>query len=162
MRARAHLLRKALGGADPDEARAAAARFARHPRFRDRPATPGGVRLKHALDVVAREAGHASWAALKQHADTHRESDRFYPAPTGALNHWFRTWEEARAHLDRAGGYLLPYRHQFFVCGPLHIVSLGLFTDDPDWERIGFDAARPADPEAWERLRAQLPDRPLA
>ena len=161
LRIRAHVLLKDLRSGDPTRASDAATRLARHPRFRDRTLAPSRVRLKTALDVVARESGKPSWADLKRDHEARAETDRFYPRASGSLNHWFRTWEEARAQLEREGGYLLPYRHQFFVCGPAHVASLGLDPDDADWRRIEFDAARPADAEAWERLRAQLGDRPL-
>lgn len=74
-------------------------------------------------------------------------------APMGAcLNRWFLTYEEARESLEAEGGYLLPYRQQFFVTGPEAVRELGLDPQDPDWERIGRDWVRPADQEAWRRL----------
>jgi len=69
------------------------------------------------------------------------------------LNRWFRTYEEARRSLDRDGGFLLPYQKHFFVCEADVIQALGLEPDDPDWERIGRDAAQPRDSEAYQRLR---------
>jgi len=32
---------------------------------------------------------------------------------------------------------------------------MGLDPSDPDWERIGRDGARPADEQAYQRLRAK-------
>ena len=69
------------------------------------------------------------------------------------LNRWFANYEDARASLERDRGYLLPYRRQFFVCEADVISALGLEPDDPDWERINRDAARPTDLPAYERLR---------
>ena len=69
------------------------------------------------------------------------------------LNRWFTTYEEARASLNAEGGYLLPYRGQFFVTTPEGIRELGLDPDDADWARIGWDWVRPLDAMAWERLR---------
>lgn len=69
------------------------------------------------------------------------------------LNRWYATYEAAREALDADGGFLLPYRQQFFVSSPDAVRELGLDPDDPDWERIGWDWVRPADPEARERLR---------
>lgn len=69
------------------------------------------------------------------------------------LNHWCSTYEEARALREAEGGYLLPYRSQFFVTVAEAIVELGLDPQDPDWERIGWDWVRPLDSEAWEFLR---------
>ena len=69
------------------------------------------------------------------------------------LNRWFPSYEEARAALDEQGGYLLPFKHHFFVCEAEGIRILGLDPDDPDWELIGRDWVRPRDQEAWERLK---------
>ena len=69
------------------------------------------------------------------------------------LSHWFPRYEEAREFLDAEGGYLFPYEHQYFVTTAEAVRALGLDPADPDWERIGFDWVRPADAEAFERLR---------
>lgn len=68
------------------------------------------------------------------------------------LNRWFSSYEEARESLKREGGFLLPYRHQFFVCEAEAIRAMGLEPDDPDWERIGWDCAQPVDKQAYQRL----------
>ena len=68
------------------------------------------------------------------------------------LNRWFASYEDARESLRSEGGYLLPYRHQFFVCQAEAIRAMGLEPDDPDWERIKWDGARPVDTEAYQRL----------
>ncbi len=68
------------------------------------------------------------------------------------LNRWFTCYEDARAARETDGGFLFPYQDQFFVAEPAAIRVLGLDPADPDWERIGFDWARPRDPEAFERL----------
>lgn len=69
------------------------------------------------------------------------------------LNRWFANYEEARASREGEGGYLLPYRRQFFVCEAEAIRALGLDPGDADWQRVGWDCARPADAQAYERLR---------
>ncbi len=69
------------------------------------------------------------------------------------LNRWFTSYEEARRVLDSEGGYLLPYKRQFFVCEAPAIKAMGLDPEDPDWERVGRDGARPADEQAYQRLR---------
>ena len=71
----------------------------------------------------------------------------------GFLNQWFTRYEDARALRESQGGYLLPYKNQFFVTVAEAIVELGLDPNDPDWERIGWDWVRPTDSEAWELLR---------
>ena len=77
-----------------------------------------------------------------------------YVEPMGAfLNQWFTSYEEARAVREAEGGYLLPYKHQFFVTVAAAIVELGLDPLDPDWQRTGWDWVRPLDWKAWELLR---------
>jgi hypothetical protein len=71
------------------------------------------------------------------------------------LNRWYANYDEARAGLEKHGRFLLPYRHHFFVCQADVIQALGLDPQDPDWEKIGYDLARPADADAFERLRQQ-------
>jgi hypothetical protein len=67
------------------------------------------------------------------------------------LNRWFSNYDEAREARDGGGGFLLPYRRHFFVCE----ADVGLEPEDADWERVGWDCARPADEAAYRRLREQ-------
>ena len=69
------------------------------------------------------------------------------------LNQWFTTYEDARTVREAEGGYLLPFKNQFFVTVAAGIVELGLDPNDPDWEHIGWDWVRPLDSGAWELLR---------
>jgi hypothetical protein len=79
----------------------------------------------------------------------------YVPRMCVILNRWFTTYESARASRDAEGGYLLPYRNQFFVTLAEGVRELGLDPDDPDWARIGWDWVRPADAPAWARLAAK-------
>lgn len=83
---------------------------------------------------------------------TDYEPIMYVPRMDAFLNRWFTSYAEARAALDAQGGYLLPYRDQFFVSTADAIRELGLDPDDPDWGAIGRDWVRPADPEAKARL----------
>ena len=58
--------------------------------------------------------------------------------------------------LETQGGFLFPYRNQFFICEWGFVVALGLDPADPDWERIGRDWVRPRDEVARDRLEAKL------
>lgn len=69
------------------------------------------------------------------------------------LNRWFSNYEDARKSLEDDGGFLLPYKRHFFVCEADVIRAMGLDSDDPDWERVGRDCAKPADMEAFNRLQ---------
>jgi hypothetical protein len=72
---------------------------------------------------------------------------------SAVLSRWFTSYAEARDARKADGGYLLPYRHQFFVTTGEAILELGLDPADADWERIGFDWVHPQDPVAWQRLK---------
>ncbi|NKB89342.1 MAG: hypothetical protein GKS06_14075 [Acidobacteria bacterium] len=144
-----------------DHARPAARRF-RHlqtlRRFSTDELTAGDVevRLKHALTVIATEAGFPSWPQLKSFCELDVLPATTPPMHVGRmeslLNTWFADHSEARASREASGGYLLPYRKQYFVCGPEGVQLLGLDPQDPDWARIGFDFAQPEDSDAWARL----------
>ena len=77
----------------------------------------------------------------------------YVPSMDVFLHRWFTTYDAARAAHQSEGGYLLPFRHQFFLATGTSIRELGLDPDDPDLERIGRDWVRPLDHAAWERLR---------
>ncbi len=69
------------------------------------------------------------------------------------VNRWFVKYEQARATLEKEGGYLFPYKSQFFITEREAIRELNLDPDDPDWELIGWDWVKPLDTVAWERLK---------
>ncbi len=165
-RAEARRLLSHLRGADPRRVEAAARRFLRLSPFAAAGldgllAGRSRVRLKHALAVVAEEQGFASWLALKRALEARprglsRELPGFHtPRHDSLLNRWFVDHAEARASLESAGGYLLPFGEQFFVTESEGILAIGLDPDDPDWEAIGHDLARPRDAEACARLCAR-------
>jgi hypothetical protein len=86
--------------------------------------------------------------------DSRQQGPVMYVASMDAIvNRWFTNYEDARESLHAEGGYLFPYRNQYFVTLREGIRELGLDPDDPDWARIGWDWVRPKDEEAWERLR---------
>jgi hypothetical protein len=64
------------------------------------------------------------------------------------LNRWYSSYADARKAREKHGGFLLPYKNHFFICEAEVIRALGLEPDDPDWEKIGWDAVQPADLEA--------------
>jgi|CXWL01.1.fsa_nt_gi hypothetical protein len=118
LRADAHHLLKALragGGA----AIAAAERFRILDEFRASTAAelasqPERLRLRNALTVIAREHESPRWTELKQ--DLQRRLPMYESGMAALLNRWFAAYEPARASLDERGGFLLPYRSQFFIC----------------------------------------------
>jgi hypothetical protein len=90
-------------------------------------------------------------AGMTEHRDAGPEM--YVVRMDAILNRWFTNYEDARASLQSEGGFLFPYRGQYFVTLQEGIRELGLDPDDSDWARIGRDWVRPDDPEAWERLR---------
>lgn len=115
---------------------------------------------RHCLSLIARELGFAGWSHLT--AVMHGEqNDDFgtllYPKGAAAMwNIWSASYDEARAIRAEHGGYLLPYRRQFFISDRYFVEMLGLDPDDPDWHHIGRDWARPGDLAARDRLYAAL------
>lgn len=109
---------------------------------------------KHALAVIAREAGFEDWVQLKISFDPAR---LFGPRTAVFLNLWFRNYEEARQALTtEPKWYLFPYRRQFVVCEAQLLEDQNIDTSDPDWERIGRDWVKPLDAAAHARLGLQL------
>jgi hypothetical protein len=112
------------------------------------------------LNQIAKELGFASWTAAKNAISGEKPVEDFgtllYPRRGGALNSWFKTYEEAHEARALRGGYLLAYRRQFFVVDVAHVEVLGLDPADPDWDAMGFDWVRPRDFAARSRLYAKL------
>lgn len=101
------------------------------------------IKRKHALAVIAVEKGFKSWIELKSQLPFIRG---------GFLNQWFASYPEAKSYLQSEGGFLLPFKKQFFICDANYITELGFDADDNDWKLIGYDWAQPDNKEAWQRL----------
>lgn len=137
------ILLKSLHGAD---AKKAAKRFKRLPEFANlsiEEILQKDIKRKTALAVIALENGFKSWADLKI---------QIHFIVGGYLNLWFAKYSEAKAHLQSAGGFLLPYKNQFFICNADYLKHIGFDPDDPDWKLIGFDFAFPQDKKAWQHI----------
>lgn len=72
------------------------------------------------------------------------------------VNRWFAKYEQARASLEKEGGYLFPYKSQYFITEREAVRELGLDPDDPDWELIGWNWAKPLDIPARDRLKKKI------
>ncbi|MBW8881856.1 MAG: hypothetical protein JF615_10695 [Asticcacaulis sp.] len=117
---------------------------------------PTEPQLKHALAVVAREAGYEAWPALKQARELDVSEVFGRPGLRDSLNPWFATYDEAKAYHVAHGGVLLPYRQHCFVSSLEILPRLGYERDDPDWKEIGHDFVRPGSIEAQSRIMARL------
>ncbi len=127
-----------------------------HQRF-DRLREVDQPQLKHALAVVAIEAGHDSWSDLKTAIDGVDFSEFFAgPHVRDSLNAWFTNYDEAKAYQQGHGGVVLPYRDHVFVTSLATLTRLGYETDHPDWKDIGYDFVRPASEAAHARITAAL------
>ncbi len=118
---------------------------------------PESPQLKHALAVVAQEAGFAGWTALKD-AGTGLDFSEFFAAPGlgDSLNVWFATYAEAKAFHAANGGVLLPYRRHYFVTSMALLDRLGFEPGHTDWAAIGYDFVEPKSPAAQARIKAAL------
>lgn len=151
-------LQRDLRGGAPAAARAAAVRLARLAKFAasgldELIAGTVPVTRACALDAIAGEQGCADWPALVARALPELRAVPMHTDRMGAfVNQWFADYTEAAVAHRADGGYLLPYRRQFFVTVADAIRELGLDPHDPDWQRIGFDWVRPHDVEAHLRL----------
>jgi hypothetical protein len=119
------------------------------------------IRLKHALAVIAAELGYPTWAACKRRLETppneRLDTESFFARMGAAyLNRWFARYGEARASLEAEGGYLFPFRRQFFICEAGFLEARGIDPAHPDWEQIGRDWVRPRDEAARDRLERTL------
>lgn len=147
----ASILLKSLHSSDEKTALSAAKRFKRlieFATFSTAELPTQEIKRKHALAVIAIENGFKSWADLKSQMSF---------IIGGFLNKWFTDYEEAKTHQRSNGGFLFPYKSQFFLCGESYIKQLGLNPKDPDWKRIDWDWANPADRSAWQRLHKKWP-----
>lgn len=163
---RASLLLKELCSPDTSRANRAAERLRALPVFArlslaELLARRDSVQRKHALAVIAQEQGFASWTELKaarEAAPPPAVDFEVLLSRVGGLflNRWFATYEEALASLRAHGGYLFPYRQQFFVCEASLLTALGVDVADPDWALAGPDWVEPLDAAAHARLEQRL------
>ncbi|WP_164008245.1 GIY-YIG nuclease family protein [Pyxidicoccus trucidator] len=163
---RASLLLKELCSSDTSRASRAAERLRALPVFAA--LSPGellarrdSVQRKHALAVIAREQGFASWAELKDAREEDATPGVDFEALLSRvgglfLNRWFSSYEEALASLRADGGYLFPFRRQFFVCEASLLTTLGVDLADADWALAGPDWVAPLDRAAHDRLAVRL------
>ena len=117
------------------------------------------VQRKHALWVIALENGFADWAQVKAALSPSLDTLLVPYWSDSYLKNWHADYEEARASLETFGGYLLPYKSQYFIVQRGYIEALGLDPDAKDWILIDFDAAKPKDEAAWARLKEKLEKR---
>lgn len=118
------------------------------------------IQRKHCFAVVSRELGFSGYAhAQRVLSGDQSETDfgtMLYPMHSGAFNHWYANYEEARDLRSEINGYLLAYKRHFFIVDSYFIESLGLDPADPDWDAMGRDWVKPRDLAARQRFYAKL------
>ncbi|WP_454780469.1 hypothetical protein [Legionella sp. WA2022007384] len=142
----ASILLKSLRATNQTTVQNAAKRFQNLPEFRNcslEEIIHADIKRKHALAVIALGKGFSSWSDLKCQLPFIRG---------GFLNVWFAHYTEAKSHQHAQGGFLLPYKNQFFICDADYIRNLGFNPEDQDWKLIGYDWVNPESKEAWKRL----------
>lgn len=153
---------RVLHGQVKNQEPAALARVRRLPELQglEDAAVSREVKRRHCLAVVARELGFAGWPHAREVLTGASDSDfgtlLCPPECFAHWNIWSASYEEARSIRSEHGGYLLAYKRHFFIVDRFYIESLGLDPEDADWERIGRDWVRPAQPEARGRLYTSL------
>jgi len=158
LKSQARILHRQVQTREPS----ALARMRKLPEQReaDDPSLAANIRRRHCLAVLAKELGFQGWPhALSVLSGASTEDFGTLLYPKGAFAHsniWSASYEEARSIREETGGYLLAYKNQFFVTDRHFIETLGLDPEDPDWEEIRRDWARPANPEARTRLYEKL------
>lgn len=124
------------------------------------------IQRKHCLAMVSREVGFDGWlhavSVLTGRANEDFGTLLCLLGSPAHWNIWSASYEEARDIRKEHGGYLLAYKRQFFITDRHYIETIGLDPEDPDWDRIGRDWARPAEPAARGRLYGKLLERSRA
>jgi hypothetical protein len=122
----------------------------------------GGLRLRDALNAVAREVGFQHWEQARRVlgglAQPGEDMGTFWHAPrTGILlNEWFADIQQARAaHARQPRAFLLPYRRQFMVVQADFVQELGVDPDHPAWDAVGRDLVRGCGSAGWLALADQ-------
>ncbi|MEN3292271.1 MAG: hypothetical protein V7642_1524 [Burkholderiales bacterium] len=151
---RARLLRNALTRMDAE-----ALRRARSAAMQRRWVIPDTWTLTLCLNVASVEAGFSQWdharKVLGGDACVGDDMGTFWhdKACAALLNHWFASYEDARASLKmHSGRYLLPYARQFIVVEAPFITSIGLDASSPRWMRIGHDLVGGYGTSDWRAL----------
>ncbi len=153
LKIKASLLLKALRSEDPNKIKDALARVNKISTLSSKPLSD--FQHKDALEVIAYEEGFESWRKLRQAMAPAYDPAMLY-IDRGFLHLWFANYHEAKKYQQEHGGYLFPYKSQFFVTSADYILVLGLDPNDPDWLLIDFDWVKPKEQKSWQNLVNRL------
>ena len=107
-----------------------------------------GLKLKDALDLVAKENNHENWKLFKNSLDVF-----WYDQASPFLTQWFTNYKDAKKFRDEKDAYLLTYKGQYFVVDSNYIEFLGLDPEADLWKKINKDVSSA---EALEKVFAYL------
>ena len=145
------ILLKKLNSSNPREAETLLRQLPEFERF-DLQALKQKAKHKHALQAIAMQNGFRTWNELKSNYDQVLANTFVNAYVGGHLHKWFANYAEAKSEQQRNGGYLLPYKHQYFICDADYLAILGLDATDKDWQLIECDWVKPYNIKAWQRL----------
>lgn len=125
------------------------------------------VRRRHALSCLAMSLGCRGWPHLKAVLESTPIADKgrlLYRESAGYWHVWSASYEEAAAIRAEHGGFLLPFKSQFFVAEAPYVAWMGGQPDAVEWDRIGRDWVKPAkgSAQAWRRLTSRIVDARVA
>ena len=147
----ASILLKKINSDDPSDAEEL---FKQLPEFKnsDLQTIQEQAQRKHALKIIALQNGFGSWNDLKTNCEQVIANTFVKAYVGGHLNKWFANYSDAKSEQKINGGFLMPYKYQFFICDADYLSMLGLDPKDPDWALIEFDWVKPENIKAWQRL----------
>ena len=94
------------------------------------------IKIKAALEILAQENHFPNWKIYKNATDTF-----WYQKSSPFINHWFARRIDAQEHQQLNGGFLLPYKGQYFIAEKEYIEHVGLDPENPIWKIINFDVS---------------------
>jgi hypothetical protein len=95
-----------------------------------------GIKLKHALELIAKQNNFSTWKDYKNSLDTF-----WYQKSSSFLNHWFTVHQEALECQKQHSGYLLTYKGQYFIASAEYIEHIGIDSKADIWKIIDFDTS---------------------
>ena len=108
------------------------------------------------MSTIAQILGFNGWPPLKAlliDRDFSNLGQLMFKECGGAYwNIWVASYDEAQNIRAAHGGFLLGYKHQFFIVEEHYIRQLGINPGLHDWDILQRNWARPKDVDAWARL----------
>ncbi|MFK7991593.1 MAG: hypothetical protein AB8I08_36590 [Sandaracinaceae bacterium] len=134
-----------------------------HPELRALPLDelPSAVKRRHALARIAVALGCRGWPHLKAVLEGTPVADKgrlMYRESAAYWNVWSASYEEASRIRAEHGGFLLPFRRQFFVAEAPYVRWMGGEPDAEEWSALGRDWVQSTSGRStpWRRLTSRV------